>query len=130
MQRLLVLVELLDELLDPVLVIKPFGFGSVWRSSVKMISKPEFKEGQFAQPLRDLVRLEFHRLAEDFRVRLERDQRAGALGFADDFEFLGRLAALELHVMDFAVARDLHLNHSLTALTHLAPTPCVPPENL
>ena len=43
MQRLFALVELLDEFLDAVLVIKLSGSAVVWRSSVKTISKPEFK---------------------------------------------------------------------------------------
>ena len=46
---------------------------------------------------------------ENRRVGLEGDQRPGALGLADDFELLRRLAARELHRIDLAVARDLHL---------------------
>ena len=95
-----------------------------------MISRPEFKNASSRRRWRNDVRLELDRVAENFRVGLERDQRAGVFCFADDVEFLGRLAALKFHVIHFAVARDLDLEPFANAFTHFAPTPCVPPENL
>ena len=109
MQRLLAFVELLDELLHAVLVKKPFRRGL----RLALVGKNYFQAGiqkcQFAQALGNNRRLELHRLAENFRIRLEGDERAGFLGLANHFEFLDRLAALELHVIDLLVARHLDL---------------------
>ena len=109
MQRLFALIELLDEFLNAVLVIKCFRF----RCRLALVSKNNFQtriqKRQFPQALRDDVRLEFHRLAENFLVRQKRDERAGLFRFADDFKLLHRLAALEFHVIHLLVARDFYL---------------------
>jgi hypothetical protein len=67
------------------------------------------EEGELAQALGDGVGLEDGGLAEDLGVGLEGDERAGALGLADDLELFHGLAALELHVVDRAAAGDLDL---------------------
>src|SRR5215469_9492920 len=107
MQHLLALAELFYELLDAVLVIErlALGFGDAF------IEKSDFEAGiqecQFAQALTDTVGFEFGRLLKNLRIRFERDEGAGAFGFADYFELLGGLAALEFHVMDLAIARNV-----------------------
>ena len=74
MQHLLALAELLDELLDAVLIVKRLPF----RARHSFVEKSDFQiriqERQLAQPLRNPLRLEFRRLLEYFRIRLERDQ--------------------------------------------------------
>ncbi len=46
---------------------------------------------------------------ENLRVGLEGDERAGRFALADDLQLLDRLAPLELHAVDLAVAGNLHL---------------------
>src|SRR5439155_6935158 len=108
-QRFLAFVELLHELLDAVLVEKRLLLSI--RNA--LVDEGDFEAGvqkrQFPQALGDAVGFEFGRIPENFRVGLEGDERAGALGFAGDFEFFDRFAALELHVVDLAVARHIHL---------------------
>src|ERR1035437_3662931 len=99
MQRLFALVELLDEFLDAILVIKLFRLSSGLAFVRENNFQTRIQKRQLAQSLRNDVCLELHRLAEDFFVRQERDQRAGVLRLADDMKFLNRLAALKLHVM-------------------------------
>jgi hypothetical protein len=102
-------VDLLHELDDAVLVEEDLGL----RRGRALVGEGDLEagveEGQLAQALGDGVGLEDGRVAEDLGVGLEGDERAGALGFADDLEFLDGLAALELHVVDRAAAGDLDL---------------------
>jgi hypothetical protein len=59
--------------------------------------------------LRDAIGFELDGLLKNLGIRLESDERSGALGFANDIEFLHGFAALKLHVEDLPVARHLHL---------------------
>ena len=105
----LALVELADEFLDAVLVEVALGLrvGGALVGEGDLQARVE--EGEFAQALGDARRLEHGGLLEDLTVGLERDEGAGAAGFADDLELLHGLAALEFHVVHLAVAGDLDL---------------------
>ena len=52
----------------------------------------------------DAVGLELGSFLKYLRIGFEGDQSAGAFGLADDLQLLGRLAALELHVINLAIA--------------------------
>src|ERR1035437_2034364 len=99
MQWLFALIELFDKFLDAILVIKCCGLGLGLTFVEKSNFQSRIQKRQFAQPLRDDVRLELRRLAENFRLGFESDKRAGVLVFADDMKLLNRFAALKLHVM-------------------------------
>ena len=107
MEHLLGAPKLLDELLDAVLVEEGLGL------LVALVREDDLdarvQEGQLAQAVGEHVELELGRDGEDGRVGLEGDQRAGALGLADDGQLLRGHAARELHRVDLAVARDLDL---------------------
>ncbi len=108
MQDFLVPAQLADEFLDAFAVKKPLGF-----ILHPFVGQRDFdagiQEGQFAQAVGQDVELEFGGNGENGRVRFEGDERAGVLGFADDFQLLFGHAALEGHVIDLVVARNLDL---------------------
>ena len=108
----LVLAELPHEFLDAVLVEKRL----LLRRLAALVGESDLEAGieerQFAQAVGEPLELKLGRDREDRRVRQEGDERAGlllVLQLADDLELLRRLPALEAHVIDLAVARDLDL---------------------
>src|SRR5262249_14347841 len=112
MQNLFVLAELLYEFFDPVFVKKRFLF----RRRTALVSEIDFnariQERQLAQTRGQTLKLELGRDREDLRVGHEGDQRPGGLlpfDFADDFELLRRFSPGKSHVVNLAVARNLHL---------------------
>ncbi len=108
MQDLLVAAKLADKLLDAVLVEK-----SLLLVLDPLVGERDFdariQKRQFAQAVGEQVEFEFGGDGENRRVGLEGDEGAGALGFTDDFELAGGDAALEGHVIDLIVARNLDL---------------------
>ena len=108
-EDLLALVELADELDDAVLVEKGLGDGSGGALVDEADLEAGVEEGKFAEALGDGGGDEDGGLLEDLGVGLEGDEGAGAGGLADDLELFDGLAALELHVVDLAVLRDLDL---------------------
>src|ERR1019366_8813395 len=84
MQRLFALVELFDEFLDAILIIKLFRLSSGLAFVRENNFQTRIQKRQFAQALGNDVRLKLRGLAEDFLVRQKSDQRAGAFRFADD----------------------------------------------
>ena len=107
MDHLLVLADLPDELLDPILVVETLA---LLRSFVLQDDfQPRIQKGQFAQTVGQDVEIELRRDREDCRVRLEGDQRSGLFGFADDLEFPYGHTTREFHVVNFAVTRHFHL---------------------
>ena len=109
MNRRLALIELLHELLDPVLVKKLLPLAARLALVEERDLQPAVQKRQLPQPLRDDLRLVFDRLTKNLRVWLERDERARPLRLPDHRELLHRVPALELHVMHIAIARDLDL---------------------
>ena len=112
MNDLLVLAQLADEFVDPVLVKKRFFF----RRIVALVDECNFKariqESQLPQAGGKPLEFKLGGDRENRRVGEERHQRAGVLlvfDFADDTELLGRFAALEGHVINLAIARDFDL---------------------
>src|SRR5579862_3503068 len=112
MDELLVLAELADEFLDAVAVqeaLLAHGFGAFVDEDDL---QARVEKRQFPHAAGEAVELELRGDGEDGRVRQEGDERAGVfliLDLADDVELLGRLPALEGHVVEFAVAADLDL---------------------
>jgi hypothetical protein len=79
-QRLLLLVEMLDELVDAALVLV---FGRVAGAAVlERDAHPAVQEGELPKALGERVEVEFLGLAEDLRVRPELDQGAAVFGGA------------------------------------------------
>ena len=79
------------------------------RSSFKRDFEAGIQERQFAQAIGQQVEFEFRGNGKNRRVGLEGDEGAGAFGFADDFQLLLGHAALEGHVINLVVARNLDL---------------------
>src|SRR4029077_1948778 len=111
MNDLFVLAELLDEFFDPVLVEKSFFF---WRL-VALVGQGDFEtwieKCELAQSGGKPLKLELGRDREDRGVGQKRDQSASRLfvfDLADNLELLRRFTAGKGHVIDLAVARDLH----------------------
>ena len=107
-----VFAELADEFFDAVFVEE----GLLPRCITAFVGERNFEAGiekrQFAQPVGQALEFKFRRDGEDRRIGEERDQRPGNLlvfQFADDFELLRGFPALEAHVIDLSVARDLDL---------------------
>ena len=126
MQELLVFAQLSDEFLDPefiqvLLVLRRF------RALVGEIDlEPGVKKGQLAQSRGELRELELGRDVKDRRIRQKRDERAGVflvLEIADHGEFLRRDTPRESHVIDLAVARNLHLEPIGKRVDTLRPYP-------
>ena len=87
MNDLLVLAQLPDEFLNPVLVKKRLLPGRFDAFVHQVDLQPGVQERQFAQSARETLKLELSRDREDRRIRKERDQRAGhflVLQLADD----------------------------------------------
>ena len=107
MQGRLALVDLLHEFLDAILIEVALGL----RFGGALVGEGDFQagveEGEFTEALADAGGDEDGGLFEDFGVGLEADVGSSAAGFADDFEFLHGLAALELHMVDRTAAGDL-----------------------
>jgi len=87
---------------------KIVGCSTKWAGkadSVKTYLEKLAAEGKFPQALGDAVGFKLDCFSEDFRIRPEGDQGAGAFGFADDLEFAGRFAAGKFHLVNLAIAR-------------------------
>src|SRR5881394_2445688 len=98
MQHLLVLAELPDEF---------FNSGAVENTLSLVLDTlvcqrdlhAGIQKSQFAQTVGQNLKLELGGNRENGRVRLERDERASALGGPDHLEFLRGLAPLKTHVV-------------------------------
>ena len=106
-ERRLVLVEVLDEGLDPALVLEDVLLLALRsRSSTTSIVTPRVQERELAQALRERVEV-VARDGEDLRVGLERDLRARLRGLADLADRLERDALAVALLPDLALALDL-----------------------
>ncbi len=112
MNRFFVLVKLLNKFLNAILVIITFrrlvGLTFIRENNFQSRIQKRQLAQTLAQTLADAIRLELNRLAENFLVRQERDQRAGMFRFTDDMKLLDRFTAFKFHVINFAIARDFH----------------------
>ena len=103
------LIELLHEFRDAVLVEIDFGLGV----GGTLVGENDFetgvKEGEFAEALGDAGEDEDGGLLEDLGIGFESNVGAVVPRFPDDGEFFHGLAALELHVVNLAVAGNLYL---------------------
>ena len=104
MDGIAVAVDVRDELADAALVME------LLLALRKLLAQGDVdalvQEGQLAQPVHHRVPVELQH-AEDLGVGREGDLRAGGLGLADHLQLRHRVAALETHVVDLAVAADL-----------------------
>jgi hypothetical protein len=105
-QRLLVLVQVRDELGDAALVEIQLLPRRLLLAQLDL--QPAVQEGQLAQPVGQRVPVELNG-RKDRGVGEERHLRARALALADLLHLGDRLAGLEAHVVDEPVALDLHL---------------------
>src|SRR5438045_4394688 len=111
MQHLLVFAQLLYELLDAILVKKRFFLRRLAAFVSEIDLDSGIKECQLAKSRSQALKFKFRCDREDRRIGEKRDQGTGrllAFDFTDDFEFLRRLTLGEGHVINLAVARDLH----------------------
>ncbi len=112
MNDVLVFPELLHEFLDPVLVEKDLLLRRLGPLILERDLEARIEECELAQTAGEALELKLRRDRENRRVGQESDERAGRLlvfQLADDAQFLGRFPALESHVVNLAVAGDLHL---------------------
>jgi hypothetical protein len=123
----LVLVQVLDERDDAAFVVELVALAVAL--VVERDRDAAVQERELAQPLRERVEAELGGL-EDLRVGLERDLGAALLRRAGDLEIGPAACRARSSAVDLAVAPDLELERSDSALTTETPTPCRPPETL
>ncbi len=126
-KRGLVVIEVLDEALDPALVAELVA--AVGPLVDEGDADVAIEEGQFAQALGQDVVVELL-LPEDLGVELESDLGPGGLGAAHHFQGLVPLTPGKGHVMDFAVALDLDLEPFREGVDRRDPDPVQAPGDL
>ena len=122
---LLVLADLPDKLDDALLVKERLCFAVL--ALVRQHNRDaRIQERQLAQPVMQNLRLVLGRDGENYRVRQERDLRAGLVRLADDVEWLGGFALRKLDVVHLAVAINLRLEPDRERVHALGANPVQP----
>ncbi len=123
--NLLVLADLFDELDDTLLVKEHLRFAFL--TLVSQHNRDSWiQERQLAQPMVQNLRLVLGRDCKNYRVRQERDLRAGLVRLADDVEWLGGFALSKLDVVHLTVAIDLRLEPDRKRVHALGANPVQP----